>query len=128
MERFQEKTQHELQFYDQSVYPDQTDRLGRLLLRLPALRQLSPSIMEELFFTGLIGNVEIDSIIPYILRLDTADYNVLLKGNNAQGQTFLQFSQSDGVTPCHDGQASSVTMTSSGLLTTSDQESNVLLQ
>lgn len=132
MERFQEKTQHELQFYDQSVYPDQTDRLGKLLLRLPALRQLSPSIMEELFFTGLIGNVEIDSIIPYILRLDTADYNVLLKGNNAQGQTFLQFSQSDGTTSCHEGQttqASSVTMTSAGLLTSiQDQESSVLTQ
>lgn len=93
-ERFQDKAQHELHVYDLNVYPDQTDRLGRLLLRLPALRQLSPTIMEELFFTGLIGNVEIDSIIPHILRLDTTDYNLLLKGNNSQ-PTFLQLSQSE---------------------------------
>uniref|UniRef100_Q26622-2 Isoform 2 of Orphan steroid hormone receptor 2 n=1 Tax=Strongylocentrotus purpuratus TaxID=7668 RepID=Q26622-2 len=33
------------------------------------------AIMEELFFAGLIGNVQIDSIIPYILRMETADYN-----------------------------------------------------
>ena len=31
--------------------------------------------MEELFFAGLIGNVQIDSIIPYILRMETAEYN-----------------------------------------------------
>jgi predicted cobalt transporter CbtA len=31
--------------------------------------------MEELFFAGLIGNVQIDSIIPYILRMETAEYS-----------------------------------------------------
>lgn len=33
------------------------------------------SITEELFFAGLIGNVRIDSIIPYILKMDTGEYN-----------------------------------------------------
>lgn len=44
-------------------------------MRLPALRLMSSGITEELFFTGLIGNVPIDSIIPYILKMETADYN-----------------------------------------------------
>lgn len=55
-------------------------RLARLLLRLPALRLMSSSITEELFFTGLIGNVPIDSIIPYILKMETADYNSQVTG------------------------------------------------
>ncbi|XP_051525265.1 nuclear receptor subfamily 2 group C member 2-like isoform X2 [Myxocyprinus asiaticus] len=75
IEKFQEKAQMELQDYVQKTYPDDTYRLARILLRLPALRLMSSSITEELFFTGLIGNIPIDSIIPYILKMETADYN-----------------------------------------------------
>lgn len=50
-------------------------RLTRILTRLPALRLMNSGITEELFFTGLIGNVSIDSIIPYILKMETAEYN-----------------------------------------------------
>lgn len=50
-------------------------RLTRILTRLPALRLMNSSITEELFFTGLIGSVSIDSIIPYILKMETAEYN-----------------------------------------------------
>lgn len=49
--------------------------LSKLLVRLPALRLMSAAITEELFFTGLIGNVQIDSIIPYILKMESTDYN-----------------------------------------------------
>lgn len=49
-------------------------RLATLLLKLPALRGMNGSVTEELFFAGLIGNVQIDSIIPYILRMETAEY------------------------------------------------------
>lgn len=80
IEKFQEKAQMELQDYVQKAYPDDTYRLARLLLRLPALRLMSSSITEELFFTGLIGNVPIDSIIPYILKMETADYNGQVTG------------------------------------------------
>ncbi|KAJ8016177.1 hypothetical protein DPEC_G00004490, partial [Dallia pectoralis] len=75
IEKFQEKAQMELQDYVQKTYPDDTYRLTRILMRLPALRLMSSGITEELFFTGLIGNVSIDSIIPYILKMETADYN-----------------------------------------------------
>uniref|UniRef100_A0A3Q2NTU6 Nuclear receptor subfamily 2, group C, member 2 n=1 Tax=Fundulus heteroclitus TaxID=8078 RepID=A0A3Q2NTU6_FUNHE len=65
VEKFQEKALMELQDYV----------LTRILTRLPALRLMNSSVTEELFFTGLIGNVSIDSIIPYILKMETAEYN-----------------------------------------------------
>ncbi|XP_068996871.1 nuclear receptor subfamily 2 group C member 2 [Embiotoca jacksoni] len=75
IEKFQEKALMELQDYVQKTYPDDTYRLTRILTRLPALRLMNSGITEELFFTGLIGNVSIDSIIPYILKMETAEYN-----------------------------------------------------
>ncbi|KAL4645943.1 nuclear receptor subfamily 2 group C member 2 isoform X1 [Arapaima gigas] len=83
IEKFQEKAQMELQDYVQKTYPEDTYRLARILLRLPALRLMSSSITEELFFTGLIGNVPIDSIIPYILKMETAEYNSQITGTSA---------------------------------------------
>ncbi|XP_061635163.1 nuclear receptor subfamily 2 group C member 2 isoform X2 [Phyllopteryx taeniolatus] len=75
VEKFQEKALMELQDYVQKTYPDDTYRLTRILTRLPALRLMNSNITEELFFTGLIGNVSIDSIIPYILKMETAEYH-----------------------------------------------------
>uniref|UniRef100_UPI0037E7259F nuclear receptor subfamily 2 group C member 2 isoform X2 n=1 Tax=Semicossyphus pulcher TaxID=241346 RepID=UPI0037E7259F len=75
IEKFQEKALMELQDYVQKTYPEDPYRLTRILTRLPALRLMNSSITEELFFTGLIGNVSIDSIIPYILKMETAEYN-----------------------------------------------------
>ncbi|XP_040264309.1 nuclear receptor subfamily 2 group C member 2 isoform X2 [Bufo bufo] len=82
IEKFQEKAQMELQDYVQKTYPEDTYRLARILVRLPALRLMSSSITEELFFTGLIGNVPIDSIIPYILKMETAEYNGQITGTS----------------------------------------------
>ncbi|XP_050791406.1 nuclear receptor subfamily 2 group C member 1 isoform X4 [Gopherus flavomarginatus] len=82
IEKFQEKAYMEFQDYVTKAYPDDTYRLSRLLLRLPALRLMSATITEELFFAGLIGNVQIDSIIPYILRMETADYNSQIIGHS----------------------------------------------
>ncbi|XP_045083032.1 nuclear receptor subfamily 2 group C member 1 isoform X5 [Coregonus clupeaformis] len=75
IERFQEKAYMELQDYVTRTYPEDSYRLSKLLLRLPALRLMSAAVTEELFFTGLIGNVQIDSIIPYILKMESTDYN-----------------------------------------------------
>ncbi|KAM4749518.1 nuclear receptor subfamily 2 group C member 1 [Rhinophrynus dorsalis] len=83
IEKLQEKAYMEFQDYVTKAYPDDTYRLSRLLLRLPALRLMSAAITEELFFAGLIGNVQIDSIIPYILRMETADYNSQIIGLTA---------------------------------------------
>ncbi|CAF2572971.1 unnamed protein product [Rotaria sp. Silwood2] len=51
-------------------YCGDSERLGRLLLKLPSLAELDTSIIEELFFVGLI--VQIHKIIPCILKMDVA--------------------------------------------------------
>ncbi|XP_021114120.1 nuclear receptor subfamily 2 group C member 1 isoform X3 [Heterocephalus glaber] len=82
IEKFQEKAYVEFQDYITRTYPDDTYRLSRLLLRLPALRLMNATITEELFFKGLIGNVRIDSVIPHILKMEPADYNSQIIGHN----------------------------------------------
>lgn len=72
--KFQEKAFQELRSYVQSVSPDDEDRFPRLLLKLPPLRAFQPHVMEELFFAGLIGGIQIDTVIPYILRTDSSEY------------------------------------------------------
>jgi len=70
--RFQTRAVADLREYESKTNPDDHDRLSNLLLTLPNIRSMSSQITEELFFAGLIGNVQIDSIIPYILQMDAA--------------------------------------------------------
>ena len=51
------------------------NRFTNLLLRLSPLRSLQPDVLEELFFAGLIGNVQIDSVVPYILKMESSEYH-----------------------------------------------------
>lgn len=44
-------------------------RLARLFVRLYALRAIDADTIESLFFAHLIGQVQIDKVVPYILRL-----------------------------------------------------------
>ena len=53
---------------------DRSSRFENLLLRLAPLRSLQPDVLEELFFAGLIGNVQIDSVVPYILKMEASEY------------------------------------------------------
>lgn len=46
------------------------ERYSELLLMLPTLRSLNKQILVELFFSGLIGNVQIENVIPFILKMD----------------------------------------------------------
>lgn len=78
IDRLQEKAFEELRNYESRQNSDDEDRSSKLLLRLLPLRFLQPQIMEELFFAGLIGNVQIDSVIPYILRMEADEYRVSL--------------------------------------------------
>ena len=45
-------------------------RLGRLLFKLLSLAELDTNIIEEIFFVGLIGSVQIHKIIPCILQMN----------------------------------------------------------
>ncbi|VDI42748.1 syntaxin-binding protein 5, partial [Mytilus galloprovincialis] len=85
IEKIQDMIQQELRQHVERTHPSNPDRLPKLLLRLPPLHGMTPSIMEELFFAGLIGNVQIDSIIPYILRMETAEYNSQMAGQGLLG-------------------------------------------
>ncbi len=46
------------------------ERYSRLLLLLPSLRSFNRQVLVELFFSGLIGNVQIENVIPFILKMD----------------------------------------------------------
>lgn len=48
-------------------------RIAILLLRLPILQSLQPHIIEEIFFSSLLGSFQIDEIIPQILKLRSSN-------------------------------------------------------
>ena len=58
------------------------NRFTNLLLRLSPLRSLQPDVLEELFFAGLIGNVQIDSVVPYILKMESSEYQATKPDSN----------------------------------------------
>ena len=46
---------------------------ARLLLHTVPFRSFPSDLLEELFFSGLVGNVKIESVIPYILGMQTGE-------------------------------------------------------
>ncbi|XP_050314556.1 nuclear receptor subfamily 2 group C member 1 [Anthonomus grandis grandis] len=71
IEQLQEKSFQALNDYVSNHMSGDNDRFARLLLRLPPLRAMEPTILEELFFVGLVGQIQVDSIIPYILTMNS---------------------------------------------------------
>lgn len=67
IEGLQEKSQCALEEYVRSQYPHQPTRFGKLLLRLPALRMVSSSVIEQLFFVRLVGKTPIETLIRDML-------------------------------------------------------------
>ena len=51
------------------------ERVERLLLRVNMLKKLNSSVMEELFFSDVIGTVKIDNLIPSIICSDICTTN-----------------------------------------------------
>ena len=50
-------------------------RMGKLLLKLAAAKTFKADSLEEIFFSGMIDNVRIDSVIPFILKMDLPALN-----------------------------------------------------
>ncbi|XP_050439439.1 orphan steroid hormone receptor 2-like isoform X2 [Adelges cooleyi] len=77
--KLQEKALKELK---QHINKENSDehRIAILLLRLPALRSLQPNIIEEIFFSSLLGSFQIDTVIPHILKM---------KGSNSEYEDFV---------------------------------------
>ena len=71
---------------------DRSSRFENLLLRLAPLRSLQPDVLEELFFAGLIGNVQIDSVVPYILKMEASEYQSQFGGMTAIDFAFSSLS------------------------------------
>ncbi len=63
IEQMQEKSQSALEEYCRAQYPTQPTRFGKLLLRLPSLRTVSPAVIEQLFFVRLVGKTPIETLI-----------------------------------------------------------------
>ncbi|TSL47630.1 Nuclear receptor subfamily 2 group E member 1 [Bagarius yarrelli] len=59
----QDEAQLTLNSYIHTRYPTQPCRFGKLLLLLPALRSVSASTIEEVFFRKTIGNVPITRLL-----------------------------------------------------------------
>ena len=74
------------------------------MLRLIPLKTFIPAIMEELFFSALTGSVQIDNIIPYILRMETAEYNLQMTGQTGAAAV-AGISGGVGVPALHDPSA-----------------------
>lgn len=63
VESLQEKAQVALTEYERLQYPNQPQRFGRLLLRLPALRAVPANLISQLFFMRLVGKTPIETLI-----------------------------------------------------------------
>lgn len=74
VEQLQDKAVAELEDATLQKHPGDRNRFPRLLLQLSPLRSLHSETLEDLFFSGLIGNIQIDSVIPYILKMEPKEY------------------------------------------------------
>ena len=67
IDQLQEKSQCALEEYCRTQYPNQPTRFGKLLLRLPSLRTVSSTVIEQLFFVRLVGKTPIETLIRDML-------------------------------------------------------------
>ncbi len=73
IEKVQELAVHFLKTFTNQNVSHRDGRMSKLLLKTSALRTLDPVVIEDLFFTNLlIGQVQIENVIPYILKLGGA--------------------------------------------------------
>jgi len=86
VEKLQDKAVAELEDATNKKHPGDRNRFPRLLLLLSPLRSLHSETLEDLFFSGLIGNIQIDSVIPYILKMEPKEYQTHLGANPEEHQ------------------------------------------
>ena len=87
MEQLQDKAVAELEDATLQKHPGDRNRFPRLLLQLSPLRSLHSETLEDLFFSGLIGNIQIDSVIPYILKMEPKEYQNHLGSQEEQEES-----------------------------------------
>lgn len=67
IQNLQDKVLASLEEYDRIQHGNQIARTGHLLLRLPALKLINPTVVENLFFTSQAGKTPIDNVIKDML-------------------------------------------------------------
>ena len=87
VEQLQDKAVAELEDATLQKHPGDRNRFPRLLLQLSPLRSLHSETLEDLFFSGLIGNIQIDSVIPYILKMEPKEYQNHLGSQEEQEES-----------------------------------------
>jgi hypothetical protein len=61
VEKLQDQVHTNMQEYITHRYPNQPNRFGNVLLRLPELRSISTKITERLFFLNVTNDFSIDT-------------------------------------------------------------------
>ncbi|XP_020915087.1 orphan steroid hormone receptor 2 isoform X2 [Exaiptasia diaphana] len=67
IEILQEQSHCAFKRYMDNKYPTQPERFAKVLLKLPSIRAIDKSSIEELFFASLIGKVRISDIMDNIV-------------------------------------------------------------
>ena len=80
------------EYYEDSA---RTGRLGKILLSSLYIDSCPADQLEQLFFSGIIGSVNIDSVIPYILSMEIPaerTHTETLQEEEGEGVDSSQFS------------------------------------
>ena len=64
-------------YYEDYEDTKRNGRLGRILLSNIYIDACQADQLETLFFSGIIGSVNIDSVIPYILNMEIPQQSYL---------------------------------------------------
>jgi len=70
----QERSHSALEEYVRFQHPSHPYRFGKLLLRLPGLRAISPQLIEQMFFVRLVGKTPIEMLIRDMLMNGTPPF------------------------------------------------------
>ena len=73
IESLQEQTHCAFKRYMDNKHPTQPERFAKVLLKLPSIRTIDRSVIEELFFVPLIDTVRIADIMDSIVA-QTRDF------------------------------------------------------
>lgn len=65
-----ENSSNQVDHNNQATIAASIERYSQLLQLLPCLRWFKQPVLVELFFSGLIGNLSIETVMPFILNTD----------------------------------------------------------
>lgn len=73
--------------------PGDSERLGRVLLKLPLLAQLNTSMIEETFFVGLIGKGRFDPWLTFCQRQSIRSFSLRFSTNSENHSLYFEITR-----------------------------------